>query len=150
MKISNKVHAIGSLAAALVAIVGISLIGQSASALTLMDVFSGPYRGEGQPASLFDGSTAIVPRVINLMLFIVGVLAIFMMIYGGIRYVLSGGDNGKVKDAKNTILYAIVGLIVAILGYAIVNWVVSVVGSGATSDGGEAAEVGLLFTSLLG
>lgn len=150
MKISNKVHAIGSLAAALVAIVGISLIGQSVSALTLMDVFSGPYRGEGQPASLFDGSTAIVPRVINLMLFIVGVLAIFMMIYGGIRYVLSGGDNGKVKDAKNTILYAIVGLIVAILGYAIVNWVVSVVGSGATSDGGEAAEVGLLLTSLLG
>lgn len=150
MKISNKVHAIGSLAAVFVATVGISLIGQSASALTLMDVFSGPYRGEGQPASLFDGSTAIVPRVINLMLFIVGVLAIFMMIYGGIRYVLSGGDNGKVKDAKNTILYAIVGLIVAILGYAIVNWVVSVVGSGATSDGGEAAEVGLLFTSLLG
>ena len=37
-----------------------------------------------------------------------------------------GGDNNKVKDAKNTILYAIVGLIVAILGYAIVNWVVSV------------------------
>ena len=142
MKISNKVHAIGSLAAVFVATVGMSLIGQSASALTLMDVFSGPYRGEGQPASLFDGSTAIVPRVINLMLFIVGVLAIFMMIYGGIRYVLSGGDNGKVKDAKNTILYAIVGLIVAILGYAIVNWVVSVVGSGATSDGGEAAEVG--------
>lgn len=150
MKISNKVHAIGSLAAVFVATVGMSLISQSASALTLMDVFSGPYRGEGQPASLFDGSTAIVPRVINLMLFIVGVLAIFMMIYGGIRYVLSGGDNGKVKDAKNTILYAIVGLIVAILGYAIVNWVVSVVGSGATSDGGEAAEVGLLFTSLLG
>ena len=150
MKISNKVHAIGSLAAVFVATVGISLIGQSASALTLMDVFSGPYRGEGQPASLFDGSTAIVPRVINLMLFIVGVLAIFMMIYGGIRYVLSGGDNGKVKDAKNTILYAIVGLIVAILGYAIVNWVVSVVGSGATSDGAGTAEVGLLFTSLLG
>ena len=150
MKISNTVHAIWSLAAVFVATVGMSLISQSASALTLMDVFSGPYRGEGQPASLFDGSTAIVPRVINLMLFIVGVLAIFMMIYGGIRYVLSGGDNGKVKDAKNTILYAIVGLIVAILGYAIVNWVVSVVGSGATSDGGEAAEVGLLFTSLLG
>lgn len=150
MKITNKVRSVGPLLVALVAAAGVSLIGQSASALSLMDVFSGPYRGEGQPTSLFDGSTAIVPRVINLMLFIVGVLAIFMMIYGGIRYVLSGGDNGKVKDAKNTILYAIVGLIVAILGYAIVNWVVSVVGSGTTSDGGEAAEVGLLFTSLLG
>ena len=118
-----------------------------------MDVFSGPYRGEGQPTSLFDGSTAIIPRIINLMLFIVGVLAIFMMIYGGIRYVLSGGDNNKVKDAKNTILYAIVGLIVAILGYAIVNWVVSVVGAGATTtDGGTTtapAEVGLIITTLL-
>ena len=125
----------------------------NANALTLMDVFSGPYRGEGQPTSLFDGSTAIIPRIINLMLFIVGVLAIFMMIYGGIRYVLSGGDNNKVKDAKNTILYAIVGLIVAILGYAIVNWVVSVVGAGATTtDGGSTAapaEVGLIITTLL-
>ena len=67
-----------------------------------------------------------------------------MMIYGGIRYVLSGGDNNKVKDAKNTILYAIVGLIVAILGYAIVSWVVSVVGSGATTTG-ESAEVGVIL-----
>ena len=71
------------------------VISLNANALTLMDVFSGPYRGEGQPTSLFDGSTAIIPRIINLMLFIVGVLAIFMMIYGGIRYVLSGGDNNK-------------------------------------------------------
>ena len=129
------------------------VISLNANALTLMDVFSGPYRGEGQPTSLFDGSTAIIPRIINLMLFIVGVLAIFMMIYGGIRYVLSGGDNNKVKDAKNTILYAIVGLIVAILGYAIVNWVVSVVGAGATTtDGGTTtapAEVGLIITTLL-
>lgn len=129
------------------------LVNLNANALTLMDVFSGPYRGEGQPTSLFDGSTAIIPRIINLMLFIVGVLAIFMMIYGGIRYVLSGGDNNKVKDAKNTILYAIVGLIVAILGYAIVNWVVSVVGAGATTTDGSStaapAEVGLIITTLL-
>lgn len=150
MKISNKLKNIGVLVAGLASTALLTLlVGQPASALSLMDVFSGPYRGEGQPANLFEGSTAIVPRIINLMLFIVGVLAIFMMIYGGIRYVLSGGDNGKVKDAKNTILYAIVGLIVAILGYAIVNWVVSVVGSGATSTGGEVAEVDLLFTSLL-
>lgn len=149
MKISNKLKNVGILAAGLASTALLTLVGQPASALSLMDVFSGPYCGEGQPANLFEGSTAIVPRIINLMLFIVGVLAIFMMIYGGIRYVLSGGDNGKVKDAKNTILYAIVGLIVAILGYAIVNWVVSVVGSGATSTGGEAAEVGLLLTPLL-
>lgn len=107
----------------------------TASALSLLDVMNGDYRGDGQPAELFDGNAAIIPRVINLMLFIVGVLAVIMLIWGGIRYVISGGDATKVKDAKNTILYAIVGLIVAILGYAVVNWVISVVGAGA--DGGS-------------
>lgn len=119
-----------------------------ANALSLPDVLSGPYRGEGQPAELFSGADAVIPKIINLMLFIVGVLAVFMMIYGGIRYVLSGGDNTKVKDAKNTILYAIVGLIVAILGYAIVGWVVSIfaAGGGAGGDSGTSA---LLLTTML-
>ena len=105
------------------------------SALSLMDVMNGDYRGTGQPAQLFDGSSAIIPRVINLMLFIVGVLAVIMLIWGGIRYVISGGNSDRVKDAKNTILYAIVGLVVAILGYAVVNWVIGVVGAGASGTG---------------
>ncbi len=107
----------------------------SASALSLMDVINGDYRGQGQPTELFDGGAAIIPRLINLMLFIVGILAVIMLIWGGIRYVISGGAADKVKDAKNTILYAIVGLIVAILGYALVNWVISIVGSGSSGTG---------------
>ncbi len=102
-----------------------------ASALSLLDVMNGQYRGDGQPADLFDGPQALIPRAINLMLFIVGILAIFMLIWGGIRYVISGGNQEKVKDAKNTILYAIIGLVVAILGYAVINWVISIVGAGA-------------------
>ena len=47
-----------------------------------------------------------------------------MLIIGGIRYVVSGGDSGAVTSAKNTILYAIVGIVVAILAYALVNFVV--------------------------
>lgn len=122
-----------------------------AGALSLPDVLSGPYRGEGQPAELFSGADAVIPKIINLMLFVVGVLAVFMMIYGGIRYVLSGGDNAKVKDAKNTILYAIVGLIVAILGYAIVGWVVSIFATGVNTGGGnESASVGIATTNFLG
>ena len=105
------------------------------SALSLIDVINGTYRGEGQPAQLFDGPTALIPRAINLMLFIVGILAIVMLIFGGIRYIISGGDPGRVKDAKNTVLYAIVGLVVAILGYAIVQWVISVVGAGSGGGG---------------
>lgn len=120
----------------------------TASALSLTDVFSGPYRGEGQPSNLFNGQSAIIPRIINLMLFIVGILSIFMIIYGGIRYVLSGGDNAKVKDAMHTIMYSIVGLVVAILGYAVVGWVVSVVGAGGAANG-SSATVTMLITSLL-
>jgi hypothetical protein len=47
-----------------------------------------------------------------------------MIIYGGIRYTTSAGDSSHVKAAKDTILYAVVGLVVAILAYAIVNFVV--------------------------
>lgn len=123
------------LAAASGAVATAVLAPLSASALSLMDVINGDYRGQGQPTELFDGGAAIIPRLINLMLFIVGILAVIMLIWGGIRYVISGGAADKVKDAKNTILYAIVGLIVAILGYALVNWVISIVGSGSSGTG---------------
>ena len=65
----------------------------------------------------------IVSKIINFLLFFVGVVSVIMIIYGGIQYTTSAGDSGKVTNAKNTILYAIVGLIVSILAYAIVNFV---------------------------
>lgn len=64
---------------------------------------------------------------VNIMLFAVGILAVIMIIWGGIRYVLSGGDSGAVSSAKKTILYAVVGLIVAILAYAIVNFIITTI-----------------------
>ncbi len=128
---SKKIAALTAFFASIVSVFANSL---PAGALSLMDVINGSFRGEGQPTELFGSNTAIIPRAINLMLFAVGVIAIFMLIWGGLRYVLSGGDSGKVKDAKNTILYAIVGLVVALLGYAIVNWVIQVVGAGAASS----------------
>lgn len=59
------------------------------------------------------------------MLFLVGVLSVIMLIFGGLRYIISRGESKAVESAKNTILYAIVGLIVAIMSYAIVNFVVT-------------------------
>ena len=60
---------------------------------------------------------------------LVGVNGVFTkIIYGGLRYVISGGDSKKVTDAKNTIMYAIIGLIIAILSYAIVNFVINSIG----------------------
>jgi hypothetical protein len=76
------------------------------------------------PEALFsaDGK-GIVNVIINVVLFIVGALSVIMLIYGGIKYTTSAGDTAKVTSAKNTIMYAIVGLVVAILAFAIVSFI---------------------------
>lgn len=75
--------------------------------------------GESQP-TLEQG----IKDVVNVLLFILGAIAVIMIIIGGLRYVLSNGDSGAITSAKNTILYAVIGLVVAILAYAIVNFVI--------------------------
>lgn len=65
-----------------------------------------------------------IKTIVNVMLFILGAIAVIMIIIGGIRYTTSNGDASNTKAAKDTILYAVIGLIVAILAYAIVNFVV--------------------------
>lgn len=66
-----------------------------------------------------------VSTVVNILLFIIGTVSVIMIILGGLRYVLSNGDSTQITNAKNTILYAVIGLVVALLAYAIVNFVVS-------------------------
>ena len=78
--------------------------------------------GNGVPTTLF-GTGSIFNTIVNILLFIIGAISVIMLIYGGIRYTISAGDSGSVTAAKNTILYAIVGLVIAILAYAIVNFV---------------------------
>ena len=82
-----------------------------------------------------DSLPNIVGTVINTMLFIVGVLAVAMIIYSGIRYITAHGDKGQVESAKNTLIYSIVGLVVAIVAYAIVNWVIGLFDGGGSSGG---------------
>ena len=85
-------------------------------------------RATGMPSDLI-GDNGVFGRITNVILLIVGIVSVIMLIYGGLRYILSGGDSKKVTDAKNTILYAIIGLIISLLAYAIVNFVLtSVVG----------------------
>ena len=71
------------------------------------------------------GPGSLWTNIINTIVFLVGSVAVIMIIVGGLRYVLSGGDSGSVNNAKNTILYAVVGLIVAAMAYAIVNFVLT-------------------------
>ena len=72
----------------------------------------------------------IAKDVVNIMFFIIGVMAVIMIIWGGIRYVLSAGNSAALTSAKNTIVYSIIGLIIAILAYAIVNFVINTVAGG--------------------
>ena len=65
-----------------------------------------------------------ITNIVNVMLFILGAIAVIMIIIGGIRYTTSNGDPANVKAAKDIILYAVIGLVVAILSYAIVTFVV--------------------------
>ena len=65
-----------------------------------------------------------IKTVINTLLFILGAIAVIMIVIGGIKYTLSNGDASSIKSAKDTILYSVIGLVVALLAYAIVNFVV--------------------------
>src|SRR4051812_14255305 len=82
---------------------------------------------QGDAASLFGegGQGGIFRTITNVLLFLIGAISVIMLIIGGIRYVVSGGDSTAVQNAKNTILYAIVGVVVAILAYAVVNFVIT-------------------------
>lgn len=92
-------------------------------------------RGDNTPSNLLNGETSIIRRGINLMLYGIGVLSVIMLIFGGFRYIVSGGQKEKVTAAKNTILYAIIGLLVAVFAYAIINFVImTVISGGSTTD----------------
>ena len=70
-------------------------------------------------------ANVVIKNVTNIMFFIIGAVSVIMLIYGGIRYTTSGGNANSVTAAKNTVIYSIVGLVISILAYAIVNFVVT-------------------------
>ena len=80
-------------------------------------------KGNGQSNDLV-GNGGVFQTVTNILLFIIGAIAVIMLVIGGIRYTVSNGDANAVTAAKNTILYAIIGIVVAILAYAAVNFVI--------------------------
>lgn len=82
--------------------------------------------GGNVPTTLF-GTDSIFTTIVNVLLFVIGAISVIMLIIGGIRYTVSAGDSGNVTAAKNTIMYAIIGLVIAFLAFAIVNWVLGAI-----------------------
>lgn len=82
---------------------------------------------------------SVVAKVVNILSFVVGVVAVIMVIVGGIKYVTSSGDSNNVNSAKNTILYAIVGLVVAVMAQILVKYVLNTVAPATTTTSTEHA-----------
>ncbi len=78
-------------------------------------------------------------QIINVISIIVAVAAVIMIIIGGFRYITSNGDSGAVSGAKNTILYAIIGLAIVALAQIIVRFVVQQLNAATNGTGGAAA-----------
>lgn len=121
----KKIQAIIVSLVAVVGISGASLVLAPVTALAApADQVQGGVNsvgGNDAGGSLNDG----IKNIINVLLYVIGSIAVIMIVIGGLRYVLSGGDSSSTKGAKDTILYAVVGLVVAIFAYAIVNFVVT-------------------------
>ena len=67
----------------------------------------------------------LVKKIINIFSIVVGAVSVIMIIIGGFRYIISGGDSGGVSGAKNTILYAIVGLLIVLFAQVIIRFILT-------------------------
>ena len=83
------------------------------------------------PNSGVDGANAeskvngLIRTIINIFSLIVGVISVVMIIIGGLKYITSNGDSGNVTGAKNTILYAVIGLVIVVFAQLIVKFVLN-------------------------
>lgn len=78
-----------------------------------------------------------VTTIINIIVGVVAVIAIIVIVVGGIFFVTSTGESAKVARARNTIIYGVVGLVISLLAFAIVNFVLKAVFGGGEDDGGD-------------
>ncbi len=89
--------------------------------------------GKGGIANKEDDLMKVLNTVINVVLGVIGFVTVAMIILGGISYTTSQGDAAKTTKARNTILYGVVGLVIALLAFAIVNFVLNSVFAPATA-----------------
>lgn len=129
MKISNKLKALAMGGTSVVAVLGNS-VNTFAGKVKCPDGTDAGANGLASCTKLNNTANTNdlmgqANTIINVVIGVIGFVAVAFIIFGGFQYTTSAGDPGKVKRAKDTILYGIIGLIVAMLAYAIVNFVLS-------------------------
>ena len=121
-KVSKKIKGLAALAAVLC----FSVLAMGGGAMAKIGCIGANCANNGatEVAGEQEGNlTGTVGTIINVVIFVIGFVAVAMVILGGVQYSTSSGDSAKVKKAKDTIMYGIIGLVVAILAFAIVNFV---------------------------
>lgn len=76
-------------------------------------------------ADITSGVSSLAAKIVNIFSIVVGIIAVIMIIYGGFKYITSGGDSNNVSGAKNTLIYAIIGLVIVALAQLIVHYVLN-------------------------
>lgn len=111
--------------ALVVGFVGLSVVPSSVGAVNVYDACSSSTNADSAVCkSSGDKVDSILQTIINVTIYLIGIVSVIMIISGGYLYTTSSGNEAQVTKAKNTVTYAIVGLLVAISAYAIVNWVI--------------------------
>lgn len=103
---------------------------------TGVDAIGGNKGGNATPI------TSLAKTITNTLLFVIGAVAVVMIVIGGFRYVTSNGEAAQVQAAKNTIMYAVIGIIVSLMAYAIVNYVINRMTSTPSSGHGTTTSPG--------
>ena len=120
----------GALAASLLAVPGLALAqfadDKAKTEGFKISTFSDDFKGIEDPAST--GLVNSVINIVNALLVLAAIAAIVFIIIGGVRYITAQGDEDAVEQAKNTIIYAIIGIIIILLAAVIVNFFVAQVG----------------------
>lgn len=121
--------------AALVAIVGVLFVAPVASAASdPCDLYQGDDKelicGKKDSSDAYN----TIRNVLNTVYLYVGIIATIVIIIGGVFYMTSQGDPSKLAKAKNTIIYAAIGLIVTLSAFAITNFVVNAIGGNGDSS----------------
>lgn len=81
----------------------------------------------GCPGNPNSDLSTVIKNILNAIIGVAGIVSVIYIIIGGVQYMTSSGDAAKTQKAKNTILYAVIGLIVCALSFAIVNWTIDAI-----------------------
>ena len=127
MKITEKIKMLVMGLAAVATLGTATLVAPTVGAVDSSSRPAATYTASGQEAATGDnrGLMQMINTIINGALGVIGIVAVVIIIFGGVQYTTSAGDAAKVTKAKNTILYGVVGLVIALLAFAIVNFVIA-------------------------